>query len=121
MLAVTVSKTWIQNRDQSMIIHSDNMVAVNDKSTQDLLTAFKYHLVVSGDYSKVSLSLLFVHFLAGVHEKLDTKVSMICSSMVLSSVCICGLEKRRNKAGRENVSAMLQYNVCTLLSSSCYL
>lgn len=44
------------------------------------------------------------------------KVSMICSSTALSSVCNCGQgERRRKKAGRENVSAVLQYNVRTVL------
>lgn len=45
------------------------MLAVNDKSTQGLLTAFKCHLLVSGDYSNVNLSLLLVHFLAGLHDE----------------------------------------------------
>lgn len=60
------------------------MPAVNNKYTQGLLTAFKYHLVVSGDYFSVNLSLLLVHFLAGLHEESFKHKGFFHSSMTLS-------------------------------------
>lgn len=49
-------------------------------------------------------------------RELWTKVSMIRPSTTLSSVFNCKLGEKGKKAGRENVSAVLQYNVHTLLS-----
>lgn len=49
-------------------------------------------------------------------RELWTKVSMIRPSTTLSSVFNCKLGERGKKAGRENVSTVLQYNVHTLLS-----
>ncbi len=53
-----------------------------------MVTGLKYSSVVSGDFSKVSLALLFAHFGRSFNRrKPGTKVLMICFS--LSSVCIC--------------------------------
>lgn len=78
---------------------------------------FKHPLAVSGDYSKVNLALLLVHSLAGLQQKKAGYKGLNDSFLKDTIFCLQLWAGRGGKKSREkNVSAMLQYNVHTLLS-----